>query len=589
MPLIPKNVVLSAFVLILLLTASCGTQEFPESGFPLKTWDFRIKGDTEWIKVNAVPWEWPVEKGGAGICYNGEAEYRLNFDKSDIADYESFPLPYVTGNEFNQLYAFFTPCIDDADKTYLNGVQINEGGVYPGGDEPYCSGVREARLYMILPSLIKEKNNELLIKVYDHMGLGGFCYPQTPLIGKFKELKQLERYHRHANDIPRIFGIALSFIILVFLISKFFVKVINRFLNADKNIHPSIFSYTLSEIKSVILNIISSFRPSVILLYNRKDNPLEITDEEIFTKIVAGVIVCIGVFLFLSAELSFRFDLYRSDHFWTVMPPLAFSFSIIGMLYLLHNEVFFSSLLPKKAFSRTIIRLLSATGHPWVAVFMLLVLVFTSIFYSYENTWNLFANLVIFVFIVIFVMFLGTIYHLVRNGPFTNGISRYSLLIQAAARIFILIGLSAALLVWEYSPVMYNSFLMASSFVLLYVILTITFADNTRIRLPLKTFYNRKTFLKKIQEDFPPVENIESPAIKETHARNCWYAFLAMGHEDAFEKRCSEYGRISRQVFNNQMSQVYKRLNAVDSRFSSERNKYSRLIQFLQERYGKNI
>lgn len=113
------------------------------------------------IQLNEI-WE---NQGYEG--YNGYAWYRIHF---------VLPSSLKQKAKLQEDLAFFLAKIDDADITYLNGVEIGRMGTMPEGGKEYITEWNRDRHYTVKPNnpaLHWDAENVLAIRVYDDNGGGG--------------------------------------------------------------------------------------------------------------------------------------------------------------------------------------------------------------------------------------------------------------------------------------------------------------------------------------------------------------------------------------------------------------------------------
>ena len=120
--------------------------------------------DKEWSKISLLDY-W--EKQGYDK-YDGFAWYRIHFN---------LPATLKDKATLQELMEVFFPGIDDADITYLNGVEIGRTGRMPEDPKGYRSGGRIRERHYSLradnPALQWDKDNVIAIRVYDGSGTGG--------------------------------------------------------------------------------------------------------------------------------------------------------------------------------------------------------------------------------------------------------------------------------------------------------------------------------------------------------------------------------------------------------------------------------
>lgn len=107
--------------------------------------------------------------------YNGYAWYRIHF---------VLPSSLKVKSKLQEDLEFFLAKIDDADITYLNGVEIGRTGTIPEGGKEYVTEWNRDRHYIVKPNnpaLRWDEENVLAIRVYDDNG-GGGMFGGLPLI-----------------------------------------------------------------------------------------------------------------------------------------------------------------------------------------------------------------------------------------------------------------------------------------------------------------------------------------------------------------------------------------------------------------------
>lgn len=137
--------------------------------------------DTAWknIQLN-THWE---EQGFEG--YNGYAWYRIHFNLTTA---------FKNQGILKEDIEFFLSRIDDADISYLNGVEIGRTGRMQDDPKGFGSGVSKERHYVISahhPALRWDADNVIAIRVYDKGGTGGMfkTYPSIHFLQHLEYLK----------------------------------------------------------------------------------------------------------------------------------------------------------------------------------------------------------------------------------------------------------------------------------------------------------------------------------------------------------------------------------------------------------------
>ncbi len=127
-------------------------------------WASETFNDKEWAPIQLNNY-W--EKQGYDK-YDGFAWYRIHF---------VLPSTLKDKAVLKDLLEVFFPGIDDADITYLNGVEIGRTGRLPDDPDGYKSGGRVRERHYIIkadhPALQWDKENIIAIRVYDGGGTGG--------------------------------------------------------------------------------------------------------------------------------------------------------------------------------------------------------------------------------------------------------------------------------------------------------------------------------------------------------------------------------------------------------------------------------
>ncbi len=139
-----------------------------------KTAAFKTGDDPKWADQNFDDKDWGTIKTNAywenqGYDkYDGFAWYRIHF---------IIPSSLKEQAVLKENIEIFLGSIDDADITFLNGVEIGRTGRMPENPDGYKSGGRlNERHYIIkadLPSLHWDRDNVIAIRVYDNGGNGG--------------------------------------------------------------------------------------------------------------------------------------------------------------------------------------------------------------------------------------------------------------------------------------------------------------------------------------------------------------------------------------------------------------------------------
>jgi len=180
-----------------------GAWEF--TGNDVRANRFYNSGDSSWLPIPGFPHDWRNPSNAA--CTNSRtAWYRLRFtmDKDAISD---------------RLLLRLGP-VNDADQTYLNGVQIGATGtINENGALPLSHGYDRIRMYSIPVGLLAEKNL-LAVRIQHYFpGEAGFRdHDSTVVIGKEQ---QVQRSFYRSQLLPLsvfvvIITLAVYFIILFF-------------------------------------------------------------------------------------------------------------------------------------------------------------------------------------------------------------------------------------------------------------------------------------------------------------------------------------------------------------------------------------
>jgi len=156
-------------LLVLILTCnSIAAQRIELTGAKFKTgddpsWAVKDYDDTGWKPINmSTNWE----KQGYDD-YNGYAWYRIHFN---------LPSSLKEQSKLKDDLEFFLSKIDDADITYLNGVEIGRMGIMPDDPRGYSTEWNRERHYTVKannPALHWDAENVIAIRVYDGNGGGG--------------------------------------------------------------------------------------------------------------------------------------------------------------------------------------------------------------------------------------------------------------------------------------------------------------------------------------------------------------------------------------------------------------------------------
>ena len=291
-----------------------GDHQSYDNGKTIFLRDWEIDIGQGWMKSAAVPWDWPVSRGGAGAeSFNGHGWYRTRFI-----------LP--PGMEKDGL-AFFTESIDDADITFLNGHYIGETGRVPVPDDSghirkFRSSVYEPRLYIIPAGFILPGKNTVEIHVFDYSGTGGFSAPQVPVIGPAAVLMERAVTIKRYLEMPRSFLMGIQ--ILTLVVFGYYIRRIAT---------PASFGAIAGRIRW-IMNPYHFLRPPV-------ENPpwFSIEDELVFRYSMLLAVNSVYLFLILS-QMPVKYSIIESEVFWFFVPMSGMYIAFLLLVIVFHQEAF---------------------------------------------------------------------------------------------------------------------------------------------------------------------------------------------------------------------------------------------------------
>ncbi len=527
--------------LFLLNISSCSASGNNNNSFLLlDKWEVNIgKG---WEKTLPVPWETPVQKGGIGASdYDGFGEYRTRFNLPDHLK--------------NKTIAFYSECIDDADIAFLNGKQLGETGKVPHTDtckncplkmNDFRSAVREARLYVIPNELLNiNGENELIIKVFDFSGTGGFCSSLSPVIGPYETLLQKERMMRFFNDTPRTLFISILFCLIILFIIN--IIIINR--------HTAFTG--ILRVASGYFNIIRFIRHSPPDKYPNGD-----INAVIGARFLISIFILLMSLMFLLSEITYKYYFIESEIFWFKMPPVFCCLMFAGLIAIFHAEVFGSSISRNRNSLRMIFSIIS---HP--AIVLLLALYFCTI--PANKAWSQFMlSGLWYGFFITVILFILTGINLLKwsRNKIPDIFHKY-FQYEGIARIILIIFMI-------FTQVMHLirfgfgwQFFIMNIFLIIYMLLSLSFLSHNRIKLPLNTTGNKSLFtVLQTKYSLTYIESSIAFLISEGYSRN-----------DICKKL-----NIATETIKKHLNSVYKKtIGTEPDHGSSGRDKFQRVTVFL--------
>ncbi|MCB1175068.1 MAG: hypothetical protein KDK39_15955 [Leptospiraceae bacterium] len=377
-----KPLLLIAAACTIALSVSCyGTDANPTSHMRLALVDhWQISMDrANWQPTRTEPWEFvhPELSKNDGIGW-----YRLEF---------SIPAAIKKRIQAGAVSALFIPCIDDADVSWLNGVEIGRTGrfdrCHPAAD--VRSAARENRVYPLPPHLILEGANTLEIEVCDMAGLGGFCYAQTPLIMSLSEAHARERQNRIRNDLPHSLGLFAA----LALAMLFGLRFVGRWRKLPTQ-HR--FKLTLQALGRFMIQPLIVFRPPGPIL-----SAIDVAAQHAIQYLIASVIA-LGTALFLLTQITWKYFI-DSEFFWYSAPTIGFAVSLILILMLFHSDSFGASIHVQGRAGLAWRRLLAALTHPWLLMPFLGWMLYLLTQYEPGAVWNVFQT-VLYLWTALIVM-----------------------------------------------------------------------------------------------------------------------------------------------------------------------------------------
>ncbi|MCB1175541.1 MAG: helix-turn-helix transcriptional regulator [Leptospiraceae bacterium] len=427
----------------------------------LDQWQLKIHNS--WHKSGPVCWEASPMEGGPGIQYDGYASYQATFRLS----------PLLAGQQL----AFFTECIDDADRTWLNGQLIGATGQFPvegSLDQGFRSAVRVPRLYFLPPGLLHlEEPNTIRIDVYDYSGNGGFCRLQQPMIGPYQSLQQIDSMQRMVNNVPRIAALTLILIAAFY----FFVPLLQTV--RSRQDWWQLLRYTLLVFAGRLQKSSMQSLPGGTL-----SGP-ELT-VELNLRRLASTFAAVAAFLFLLSELPFKYVFLESERFWFKAPALALYVFLFWTGLIFHKEVFGSRfLVPRNGFWSLVRFVFYILCHP----FWTLVAFCYALWQPPRVVWVSFTTLVIFYFmfvqVILFLLtsvdlFWASFSKLLRS-------SRRTLVTESLLRSLWFLANISGIVIFKWTSQFNNhAFLVTHLFMLGSLVLSVRFLAKSEISLPIQ-------------------------------------------------------------------------------------------------------
>lgn len=146
-----KTLILRILICLLFLFYNCKQEKtLPEK--IAVSWEYAEIHSTTESKLKFEPLENPKDLEKKFQGKSGNILLRTKFDKPKIIS--------------SQKISVYLDLINPTDETFLNGIWIGATGKTPERDEFFFSAWNEIRNYQIEETLLKEKDNELLIKIY---------------------------------------------------------------------------------------------------------------------------------------------------------------------------------------------------------------------------------------------------------------------------------------------------------------------------------------------------------------------------------------------------------------------------------------
>ncbi|MCB1194269.1 MAG: hypothetical protein KDK90_27790 [Leptospiraceae bacterium] len=420
------------------------------------------------------------------------------------------------------------------------------------------SGVREARLYRLPDGLIKwDGINVLELKVYDYSSIGGFCYNQKPVIGKYEYLHQKKRNQLILNNLPRVLIFSITLLLIGYMIqycSYIFFK--NKF----KEI--MYFFWTP-------LNIIALFSKNENIKYN--------FEVETAIRYLYGIILFIVCSFFISSEFTFKYHVIGlSEEFWFKYPPVSFQIGQMFLLCIIHPDVFGRHVELKLNFQT----IAAITTHPIVSFLVFLYLLFL----RPEDAWNQFSITAIFVNTWIMTIIFGySGIQLLRARKIVESHLVKAITQHGFLRIWLIF---FAFTIYSFSlyfpnpsirfQIRENIFLFTAIILYILSIFSIYFSQKYEIRLPLKLEKKKKLF---------SIYAILQNEFKLTYQESDIANLLLQGFD---RSKIINKKKITEQTLKNQLRSIYsktidKEIEENIENKSKNRRKLSRLISFLHD------
>lgn len=148
------------------------------------TWEFRKGDNLENLKVQA--WK-PYPANGNPIKreYEGYIEYKSNFQSSEL----------LNG------HGLYLGLIGDADKTYVNGIQVGQTGNFPPN---FSYNMDTERTYFLSEDLVKKGANEIRLVVYSKFLVNKGFNPKSFKVAPIAELDKTKYLDELKNNLSKI-------------------------------------------------------------------------------------------------------------------------------------------------------------------------------------------------------------------------------------------------------------------------------------------------------------------------------------------------------------------------------------------------
>jgi DNA-binding CsgD family transcriptional regulator len=475
------NIVLIFQILLsILVTAGCSNTCLSSNKqiLHLDKWEIS-SGNGLWQPTDPVTWESSPPAGPKG-------EKWRNFD-----GYALYRTGFIIHSELaGQQLAFFVSSIDDADIAYLNGKEIGRRGSFPSSESDssgFRSAVYEPRCY-ILPqnSLRIDQPNELIIKVYDYSGSGGFNGDRSPIIGPYHLLAEESNSYMLLADLPRSVILSVLTIAVLFLIYR------------------TISHLSVRSLADAAKRIGRGFNPLSFLKERKKSIPVE---SQMLCKYIITIIVFSCLSWVTLSGTSYKYQITSSESFWFKTPALTLFIAFILIIFTFHAELFESRVL--HGFLRAFNRSLGIQTHPGIlSLFVIYIAVLPA-----KESWSISVVSGSLLLLIIFTIFsIYTAFQFIRAGSNANMFpSGRQIRIEGIIRILLIGGFITGIALFSNGTpfIRSQSTLLVVVFAATYLLLSLYFYHRYHVAIPgLKQRAQPLAELLKSRYHFTPKESV---------------------------------------------------------------------------------